>query len=89
MPHFRKKNSDKEMNSFMTASQTKAVTVGEISNSTVAKDIFNKYVEECEKRVGRDEAVTDKVDFECRTAVINSLTSKESAKRKYTERFLP
>lgn len=32
MPHFRKKNSDKEMNSFMTASQTKAVTVGEISN---------------------------------------------------------
>lgn len=33
MPHFRKKNSDKEMNSFMTASQTKAVTVGEISNN--------------------------------------------------------
>lgn len=45
--------------------------------STVAKDIFNKYDEECEKRVGRDEAVTDKVDFECRTAVINSLDSKK------------
>lgn len=42
MPHFRKKNSDKEMNSFMTASQTKAVTVGEISNNNVMKDDLGK-----------------------------------------------
>ncbi len=45
--------------------------------STIAEEIFNKYIEECEKRVASGEAVTCKVDSECRNVVINSLDSKK------------
>ena len=45
--------------------------------SSVAKDILNRYVEECEKRLAPGEMATDEIDFECRTAVIDSLDSKK------------
>ena len=45
--------------------------------STIAEEIFNKYIEEREKRVASGEAVTCKVDSECRNVVINSLDSKK------------
>ena len=45
--------------------------------STIAEEVFNKYIEECEKRVAPGEAVTCKVDSECRNVVINSLDSEK------------